>query len=129
MSHVNNDVPVAKFNHPCILITINNKYGEEYDLYHQVRHAWKIDPKKAETYSYVMAVQGGIIQEVYKVIEWKVATHENFPEFAEEKPEEAPDRYGFTGVPARLIRLNYIGKKAPNECRSYGNPIYYKEVD
>lgn len=129
MSCADSNIPVAKFNHPCILITINNKYGEEYDLYNQVRHAWKVNLERVKDFPYVMAVQGGIIQEVYKVTEWKVATHENFPEFAEEKPEEAPDRYGFTGVPARTIRLNYIGKKAPDECRSYGNPIYYKEMD
>lgn len=129
MSQDSGQVTTAEFNHPCILITINNKYGKEYNLYDQVRHAWKVDLDKAETYPYVMAVQGGIIQEVYKVTgQWKVATHANFPEFAEEKPEEAPDRYGFTGVPARLIRLDYIGKKIPSEYSSVGNPIRYVDV-
>lgn len=127
MSDKNSDV-TAEFKHSCILITINNKYGTDYDLYDQVRHAWKVNPEKVETYPYVMAVQNGVIQEVYQDIQWKPATQENFPEFTKQKPDEDPSRYGFAGVPARLIRLDYIGKKVPSEYRSTGNPVRYVDV-
>lgn len=123
------EVEITQFNHPCILITITNIYGDGYDLYSQVRYAWRINPEKAKDYPYVMAVQGGIIQEVYKVDEekgWQPATPENFPEIARASQEHS-NRYGFTGTPARDIRMEYVGKKVPDEHRGQF-PVRYIDI-
>lgn len=114
---------IAIFNHKCLLITITK---DDYDLYHQVRHAWRLDVEKAKIYPYVMAVKGGVIKDVYKPTCWKRATLDNFPEYLDKTDER--ERYGFVGVLADDdIRLQYIGKKVPDEYRGQ-NPVRYVDI-
>jgi uncharacterized protein len=115
--------PEAVFNHKVIMIIINRS-AEENGIYNATRFAWKIDKRKAEKADYVLSIIQGIIVGVYKVIEWKEATIENFPEFS----KNVPGRYGFIGVEAEEeIRITFLRKRVPDIYRKKGaaNPIKY----
>ncbi len=114
---------IAQFKHKCLLITITR---DDYDLYHQVRSAWRINIERAREYPYVMAVQGGVIRDVYEPTEWRQATSANFPEYADRG--DYPERCGFVGKLATDdIRLQYIGKKVPDEYRGQF-PVRYIDI-
>ena len=113
----------AEFKHNVLMITINKSVSER-SIYNATRYAWKIDKRKAEKVDYALSVIQGMIVEVYKPLEWKEATVENFPEFNLDRP----GRYGFNGIEAdESIKKLYQRKRVPDEYRKKGaaNPIKY----
>lgn len=117
------------FEHDAILIIVN-KSAKTTNLYDAVRYCWRVNKERAETYPYVMAVVNGVIKDVYKPIEWKEATTENFPEYTWQESDAG--RYGFVGELADdEIRIKYIGKKVPDRYRKKGaaTPIRYINVN
>lgn len=92
-----------------LLIKIN-KTAAERSVYEAVRHAWKINVKRAEKVEYVLAIDRGICKGVFKPQEWLPATCENFPT----RTESAPDRYGFIGVEAPDdVKERFLNKRIP----------------
>ena len=113
----------AEFKHKLLMITIN-KSASERSIYDATRFAWKINEKKVKEVEFVLAIIQGIIVGVFKPLEWKRATVENFPEFHIDRP----DRMGFIGEDSEdSIKKLYIRKRVPDEYRKRGaaNPIKY----
>jgi len=114
----------AVFRHTAVLITINRSAAESESIYAAVRHAWKLDPKKAATAQLVMAVQQGLIVGVFIAREWLPATVVNFPAL----PSDMEGRWGFIGeeAPEEIMRL-YLRTRIPDELRKRGaaNPVRY----
>ena len=79
----------AVFQHKAVIININRS-AEEKGIYEAVRHAWKIDPKKARNADIVLAVMQGLIVGAFIADEWLAATTVDFPGVA-----ERPGRWGF----------------------------------
>ena len=105
------------------MITVNKSLAEK-GFYDATRFCWKLSESKLRKVEYVLAVKQGIIIGVYKPIEWKRATIENFPEFN----TDAPDRFGFVGREAvPEIQTLYLRKRVPDEYRKRGavNPVKY----
>ena len=115
----------AEFEHKILMITIN-KSVSEYSIYNATRFAWKLSNKKVKQVQYVLAVIQGIIVDVFKPIEWKIALTKNFPEFS--NFEDQPKRMGFVGKRANQEILNqYLRKRVPPKYRKKGaaNPVKY----
>jgi hypothetical protein len=114
--------PVARFEHDLVLISVNWS-ALERSIYEAVRHAWKIDPRKAAKADYVLGVHRGLIVGVFKVDSWLRATAENFPGMPVHE-----DRWGFVGreAPEDVQKL-YLHKRLPDQLRARGsqNPIRY----
>jgi hypothetical protein len=112
----------AKISHNLISININRSI-DEMNNYDATRIAWKVDPKRASKCDYVIAVEKGIIVDVFIAEKWLAATPQNFPiQITIEK------RWGFVGKEAPpKIRDQYIGKSIPAKYRKQGaaNPIKY----
>lgn len=117
--------PVAEFEHNLVLISVNWS-ALERSIYEAVRHAWKIDPRKAQKADYVLAVHRGLIVGAFKAQQWLKATPENFPGLPSHD-----NRWGFVGhdAPEEIKRL-YLRKRLPDEFRAKGNqnPIRYVKM-
>ena len=110
--------------HKLILININETIKNQL-IYEAVRCAWRMGLGRAQKSDYILAHSRGIIRGVFKPLQWKSATKENFPT---RLTEDLPDRIGFEGVEAdSLIRSHYIGKLIPPSYRKKGasNPIRF----
>lgn len=93
-----------------------NQRNSRYDC---TRSAWKLDPKKANNYPYVLTVSGGMVYEVYKVKEWHYC-------------EEINGRAEFTGEVAEPeIQKLFKWKKIPEKYRKKGqaSPFLYCKID
>ena len=89
------------------------------DRYECTRSAWRINLNEASKYPYVLSVTGGIVKEVYKVIEWYPC-------------KTNPERSEFSGVVAEpAIREVFINKKIPEKYRKPGqaSPCLYCRLD
>lgn len=58
------------FQHKVLMITINNSVLEKESVYEAVRHAWKLDPKKAKQAEFVLAIQRGLVVGVFIPTQW-----------------------------------------------------------
>ena len=118
------EAPEAVFDHKVVLITINRSAEERQSIYSAVHYAWKIDPKKAATAEFVLAVRQGLIVGVFVAEKWLEATTQNFPGTAADRP----GRWGFIGreAPATIASL-YLRKRLPDTMRKKGaaNPVRY----
>jgi uncharacterized protein len=105
-----------------VLISVNWS-ALERPIYEAVRHAWKIDPRKAAKADYVLGVHRGLIVGAFDADSWLRATLENFPGMPAHE-----DRWGFVGreAPEDIQKL-YLHKRLPDELRAKGsqNPIRY----
>ena len=105
-------------NPPYMIIKIKDYWlNQRTDRYDCTRSAWKVDPKRANRYPYVLSVTGGIVREVYKVHEW----HYIAP---------GSDRAEFTGeIAEQTIRDVFVGKKIPQKYRKKGlaSPCLYSK--
>jgi hypothetical protein len=113
----------AFFKHRVVMITINRSINEK-PIYDAVRYSWKMSKERAEKAELVLAVERGIIVDVFVPYEWKQATPKNFPEM----PEHFPERLAFVGKQAEKSVLDmYVGKRIPKEFRKKGasNPVKY----
>lgn len=112
----------AQFLHNALLISIN-RTASTLDLYDATRHAWKIDPKKAQKADVILATEHGLIVEAFIADQWLEANVENFPGFP-----ARPGRWGFVGhlAPTELAN-QYKRKRIPDGMRKKGsaNPIRY----
>ena len=114
----------AKIEHKVLMITIN-KSATEKSIYNATRFAWKLSKKKIEEVEYVFAVVQGLIVDVFKPEEWKIALAENFPEI---NTEDRAKRMGFIGRRAEQQILDkYLRKRVPSKYRKKGaaNPVKY----
>lgn len=111
------------FEHKAIAININHSATEKANIYEAVRHAWKVDPKKARKAELVLAVQQGLIIGVFVADQWLEATPENFPGTL-----ARPGRWGFIGHEASEdITKLYLRRRLPDSMRKRGaaNPVRY----
>lgn len=114
------------FEHNLLLITVNRSTeGEDARIiYDAVRHAWKLDIKRAKNSDYILAMRRGICVGVFQAIEWFKATKSRFPSLSEDMPE----RWGFEGHEAEdHIKSLYLHKRIPTKFvkRGAANPIKY----
>ena len=116
----------ADINHNVLMININRSINNK-DTYDAVRFAWKLSVDRAKRAEYILAIEKGIIVDVFKAVEWQLATKQNFPEFGDHNDM----RYGFVGDEANVeIKQQYIHKRLPEKYRKKGasNPIKYSYV-
>lgn len=86
------------------------------DRYERTRSAWRINPRQAEKYPYVLSVTAGIVCEVYKVHEWH---------------ECGGGRSEFTGEVAEdAVRQIFLDKRIPQTYRKKGqaSPCLYCKI-
>ena len=114
----------AVFRHSAILINVGQSVAEK-GSYEAVRYAWVLDPKRAEKTEYVLAVDRGLIIDVFVAEKWLEATAENFPGIAQDWKGR---RWGFVGhdAPEDVASL-YKRCRLPDTMRKRGaaNPIRY----
>ena len=112
------------FQHKVLMITVNNSVLEKESVYEAVRHAWKLNPKKAKQAELVLALQQGLVVGVFVPEKWMKATTKNFPG----RPDR-PGRWGFVGseAPEDIAKL-YLRTRLPDSMRKRGaaNPVKYK---
>ena len=112
------------FQHKVLMVTINNSVLEKESVYEAVRHACKLNPKKAKQSELVLALQQGLVVGVFVPEKWLEATPENFPG----RPLRT-DRWGFIGheAPEHITTL-YLRSRLPDSLRKRGaaNPVKYK---
>jgi hypothetical protein len=117
----------AVFRHSAILINVGQSVAEK-GSYEAVRYAWVLDPKRAEKSEYVLAVDRGLIIDVFVAEKWLEATAENFPGIAPDWPDWKGRRWGFVGHedPEDVASL-YKRCRLPDNMRKRGaaNPIRY----
>jgi hypothetical protein len=117
----------AVFRHSAILINVGQSVAEK-GSYEAVRYAWVLDPKRAEKTEYVLAVDRGLIIDVFVAEKWLEATAENFPGIAPDWPDWKGRRWGFVGheAPEDVASL-YKRCRLPDTMRKRGaaNPIRY----
>jgi hypothetical protein len=115
------------FQHSVILINVGQSVAEK-DSYEAVRYAWVLDKKRAEKTEYVLAVDHGLIIDVFIAERWLRATPDNFPRIAPDWPAWKVPRWGFVGRPAPTeIAEHYKHSWVPASMRKPGgrNPIRY----
>lgn len=113
----------AEIIHKVIFITIN-RTASELGYYKATRAAWKLNMKRAQRTEYVLAVERGLIVDVFQPTEWKIAMLSDFPEIGEDRL----DRIGFIGVRTDdSILSQYVNKQVPEKYRKRGaaNPVKY----
>lgn len=116
------EAPVAKFRHKVLLININNT-ADTSSYLEATQYAWKLNAVKAAKAEFVLAVDRGLIVEVFVASKWLPATAGNFPGRA-----TIEGRYGFVGkVAPDESRKLYVRHRLPESYRKRGaaNPIKY----
>ncbi len=114
----------AEICHKVLMITINKSVTEK-SVYNATRFAWKLSKSKVKEVEFVFAVVQGMIVDVFKPTEWKIALAENFPQI---NTEGEPNRMGFIGQKANQeILKQYLRKRVPSKYRKKGasNPVKY----
>lgn len=113
--------PLERFDDNCIVIRIGGsvkeareRLGQRFDgasdeslmaLYDATRAAWQVNLERAKDYPYVLAVQDGIVREVYKVAAWLPA---GSTQELDRTREHAPERCEFVGrIADELVRRRY----------------------
>jgi len=119
-----------KIDEKVILIRINKRYrhgmlGEE--LYHNTRGVWYVKKERCRDASYAMAIYGGEIKEVYKIISWYKAKTTEYKYREDLSNRFVPNRLEFVGEVARdNIRNKYVGKSVVHYFnKGNQNPIFY----
>ena len=96
-----------------MIIKVKEYWVQQRGRYDCTRSAWKLNPKIAEKYPYVLSVTGGIVKEVYKVKEWHYCGN---------------GRAEFTGeVAEKSVQELFKDKKIPEKYRKKGqaSPFLY----
>ena len=112
------------FYHSAIIINVGRTVSDK-GSYEAVRYAWRLDPKKASQAEVVLAVDQGLIIDVFVADKWLEATESNFPGIAK---DWLGRRWGFVGheAPEEIAKL-YKRYRIPDSMRKRGaaNPIKY----
>lgn len=117
--------PPFEAREPLILISIGQSYVDERrDIYEAVRCAWRINVKRANKVSLVLANHRGVVCGAFRATKWLPATKANFPWL----DNDIPRRWGFEGHPAEQETEDlYLGKRVPDKYRAKGarNPVRF----
>ncbi len=123
---------------PAILIRINQAFRysmQEVELYDYTRGHWRLNPENAKKAQYAFAIYGGIIQEVYSILNWYKAgttfsVRRNNENIKRSKKEDLEGRYEFIGnlAPERIRKkYRYMSVEHYFE-RGNSNPIMYVNI-
>ena len=122
--------PVAEFEHPCILIKINDTYSDTtklgaIELYDATRGTWKVSLASAKKAKYALAVFGGTVREVYAIAEWMPAGSTMYTD--PDRDVDSVGRYEFVGrVAPDAVRKAYRWKSVSHLYKwGAANPIMY----
>ena len=122
--------PVAEFEHPCILIKINDTYSDTtklgaIELYDATRGTWKVSLASAKKAKYALAVFGGTVREVYEIAEWMPSGSTMYTD--PEREVGAEGRYEFVGrIAPEPTRKLYRWKSVAHLYKpGAANPIMY----
>ncbi|MBR5118212.1 MAG: hypothetical protein IK100_06155 [Muribaculaceae bacterium] len=112
----NNEFLVPSSDERIIFINICRTYksGERGSIYEATRKYWRLDGKRAEKATHVLAVVNGIVLAVFKPKIW----------YLTENPEyKITKRWEFDGE--EIIDSPHIGKCVRNLLKPSQNPIQY----
>ena len=115
-----------------ILININRLFQDNLtqdDLYEITRGIWRLNPERAKSAKYALAVFQGTVVEVFSIHDWVEAgtTEYTWRKFTESEKE---NRFEFVGEIAEdQIRNKYLGKNI-RDYLPHGaqNPIRYINI-
>ena len=123
---------------PAILIRINQAFRysmTEMELYDYTRGQWRLNPDNAKRVQYAFSIYGGIVQEVYEVLDWYEAgktysVREGKENIKRKKGERLEGRYEFVGnLAPDSMRQKYRYKSVEHYFeRGNSNPIMYVNV-
>ncbi len=129
-AHVNEIVnryaaePVS-FRHSCLEVLVS-RLSSEASIYHVARFAWPVAVERARQVEYVLAVDRGMVVEVFEPTEWLPATPENFPDHVFPADPRLHRRWGFVGTVApEGVRALYVSKRMPPRLRGAAGSIRY----
>ncbi|WP_268124360.1 LEM-3-like GIY-YIG domain-containing protein [Roseivirga pacifica] len=132
------DKETIEVDDPAILIRINQAFRytmSEIELYDYTRGHWVLNPERAKNAKYGIAVYEGIIQEVYKIIDWFPAgttysVRQGNENIKREELEGLENRYEFIGnLAPQHIREKYKFKSVEHYFKQgNSNPIMYKNA-
>ena len=109
-----------------VIEIIINASALERSVYSATRAAWVVKLSNAQKVDYALAVNRGIVVEVFSISEWLPATKSNFPDIL---AQDIPGRFGFVGkVAPPHIRQKYLRCRMPQRARGAANPIRYFNV-
>ena len=110
---------------PAVLIRLTQSFKPEMSalaLYDATRGSWKMNPSRHDAV-YAFAVNGGIVQEAYKITRWEPAGTTEYPTRPYMKP--TPGRWEFVGsVADATVRRKYLGQSVAEHLAGQ-NPIRY----
>lgn len=116
-----------------IAVKINNTYKEgmpDNALYDVTRTAWKIDKEKRSIIKYVVAVNNGIIKDVFKVAAWVNAGTTINNVISKDEIETPEARSEFVGNFADdEIRANYKGQPLTKYAEESYREFVYMTVN
>ena len=119
---------MSSFDDPAdrlLLVKVDRSLARGVDLYQAVRAAWRLDVRKAETATLVLAIAHNEVVGVFVPHRWKPATSDEVPLLVE-NPE---GRWAFDGAPARAtVAARFMGERLPEHLawrRGTANPIRY----
>ena len=119
---------------PGILIRINKAFRysmSDVELYDYTRGRWRLNPDNAKKAVYAFSVYGGIIQEVYSILDWyEGGTTFNVRKDEEENTEKLDGRWEFIGnLAPDDIRKKYRYKSVEHYFdKGNSNPVMYVNV-
>ncbi len=132
------DKQPIKIKVPAILIRINQAFRHsmtEMELYDYTRGQWKLNPANAKKAKYAFSIYGGIVQEVYEVLDWYEAgktysVREGNEKIKRERGEGLEGRYEFIGnLASEDVRNRYKYKSVEAYFKpGNSNPIMYVNV-
>ena len=99
---------------PSILIRINQAFRysmSDIELYDYTRGQWRLNPQNAKKAKYAFSIYGGVIQEVYEILDWYEAGT-TFSVRADNKEIERGANEGLEG------RWEFIGNLAEDQIRN-----------
>lgn len=104
-----------------LVVSVNQSFPRR-SLYDAARFAWLVSPERVAEVEYVVATKNRRILGVFRPLEWKKATRQNFPEF----DMHLPSRLAFVGreAPDDVLR-RYVGRDLPPDFRFAGTGMRY----
>lgn len=129
--------PLERIEHRCMAITVTNslalareRLGSRFEdssddaiaaLYDATRGTWRVDLNRARSCEFALAVNGGVVREVYRIAQWLPGGSTHYVDSALNPLE---DRYEFVGTIAddevrSMYRFKQIGPSTQNPIRYF----------
>lgn len=104
----------AKIAEKVLFVSVNRSLADTGDIERAARIAWPVGVKRAKHAQYVIAVRHGVIRAVFAPANWREATPELFPEYAQDLSTMNPKkkRYGFDIQ--EQVRSPYLDQGIPS---------------